>query len=477
MICKNCKASFSDGYNVCPNCHTPVAYQQPVSGYSAAASVQNNNQHKINIALIICIASIVLALIICITAILINNSNNNTSKYELLLQSYTNDPAVDIQELDFDNDSETEAYIITGKKANDGFNDADIWFIDKNEKVHPIKQTVIVKPPKIIKTPNNHPYVTYEIYSPDNTTHSTYVYGVQDSSYYEPPVSGKYFDLHLDENNRLVGQSVSDNKTVEFDINDAFEIIKSYIDENNKPVTSKAQEQPTPTTSKAVIEKTTKNKNNNGYLTATDSDFKDFLGEAQLIYQYNYDSTEYNSSSSDAYEYAITSTYNVWGNVYEYCSKKYGWSGSKQHITPNWEYNNGKGTITYDTPDPLHRINGICGYSKIEASKIDWVLKNVFNVTPDHSMDSSKLKKEENDWFDFYYYNGYYYICGSQGGDAYPTLKIASSEQISDGSYKITVNVVNTYEGNKIEKRLTFKTALRKVDGNKVWTIFSIENA
>lgn len=490
MTCKNCNAYLSDNMNYCPICNAPVERPQysdsaqhnhvsqqappPIPVGALNNNSDNNNKNKIIMAIIICVTVIIVAFIVFATVAFISKTNSNTeiTKYQALLQSQTSDPVIDVQAFDFDKDTNQEAYVITGIKTVDGFENSDIWFIDCQGKIFPIKHNINGRTGTVVYTSGKIPYVTYEIYNIDRTTHNTYVYGVRNSSYYEPSISGRYIDLHLDENNRLVGQSTSGGGYIQFDFNDAFEIVKLYVNENSKPAqpsTTKA----TPTTSKAVIEKTTKNQNNNGYLTATDSDFSDFKNMADTLIAFRDGMTlgmSYNSSSSGAYKYAIMSTFNIWGNMFDYCSDKYGWSGARQNFNYSG-YDNNNMPI-YSTPDPLKKIRSY-HYAKIDGAKIDWVLKNVFNVSPNHNMDSTKLSLNDHEqWYEYYYYNGYYYFGYGDGGDAAPTFSITSKEQLSDGSYKIKAKASN-YEGSSAGN-YTFKTALRKVDGNKVWTIFSI---
>lgn len=489
MICRNCGTNYPDNMSYCPRCKAPAVRQpynnmqynrQPVrppypaptpvpAGVPGNMNNNNSNQHKTNIAVIVSVTVIVVAIII--GAILAfsakTSSNTEIAKYQALLQTHTSDPVVDIQVLDFDLDSTEEAYVITGLETSDGFENGDIWFVDCHDSVHPIKHHVNGKPGNVLYTHDKRPYVTYEIYNSDNSSHNTYVYGVKDSSYYEPAISGNYIDLHLDENDRFVGRTKSGGDFIQFDFNDALEILKSYVAEQNKPAQSSTTKA-TPATSKAVIEKTTKKQNDNGYLTASDSDFSDFKDFAYAVLDckdlQNRSEITFNPSSSNACDYAIRSTFNGYGfGVFDFYSKKYGWSSAKQDFYSTGEFDE-NGRWFFTTPDPLKKLNHSGYYHKIDGQKIDWILKNVFNVSPNHNMVSN------DEYHGYYYYNGYYYFSTAGGGGF--DLSIISKEQLSDGSYKIKIS--NPNNSNMYPFEYTFNVALKKVDGNKVWTIFSI---
>ena len=106
-------------------------------------------------------------------------------------------------------------------------------------------------------------------------------------------------------------------------------------------------------------------------------------------------------------------------------------------------------------------------FFKAKASKMDWIIKNVFNKTPSH-----KKSVVNSLWKDAYYYEGYYYlpstICGEEG---LLDCKIVSKKINSNGVYTIKYKITElgfdygTY-------KLT--ACLKKIDGKRIWSIYTI---
>ena len=113
-------------------------------------------------------------------------------------------------------------------------------------------------------------------------------------------------------------------------------------------------------------------------------------------------------------------------------------------------------------------------YKKISAEKFDSVLKNVFNVEPDHKY---TMSDSYNSKVVFYYYNGYYYIQNGDGGDgAGPKVTIESITKQNDGKYniKILYQLVD-YAGAKDLARLDVVAALKSVKGDRLWSFYKIK--
>ena len=117
---------------------------------------------------------------------------------------------------------------------------------------------------------------------------------------------------------------------------------------------------------------------------------------------------------------------------------------------------------------------GIC-YCEVEASYVDKILKNVFNVKPDHSVVMKNSKG--NVWL--YYYDGnYYYEYDSRGGDwGTPYVTVDSVKQRADGKYIIEAK--HTYddglEGEALVEKLKIVADIKIVDGDSLWRIYKIE--
>lgn len=116
---------------------------------------------------------------------------------------------------------------------------------------------------------------------------------------------------------------------------------------------------------------------------------------------------------------------------------------------------------------------GIC-YCEVEASYVDKILKNVFNVKPDHSVVMKNSKG--NVWL--YYYDGnYYYVYGDGGDGAGPLVTIDSVKQCADGKYVIEAKhkYGNDDEGYSFRRKLKIVADIKIVDGDSLWSIYKIE--
>ncbi|MGN1478460.1 MAG: lipoprotein [Acutalibacteraceae bacterium] len=114
-------------------------------------------------------------------------------------------------------------------------------------------------------------------------------------------------------------------------------------------------------------------------------------------------------------------------------------------------------------------------YKKISGEKFDSVLKNVFNIEPDHKY---TMSDSYNNKVVFYYYNGYYYIQNGDGGDgAGPKVTIESITRQNDGKYniKILYQIVDYTDDAKDMARLDVVAALKSVKGDRLWSFYKIK--
>lgn len=93
---------------------------------------------------------------------------------------------------------------------------------------------------------------------------------------------------------------------------------------------------------------------------------------------------EYNIKNNDL-EYALMSTYVNFYSVWDYCTEKYNWQDGIVHYSVPGNYSENPWT-----PDPLGYYDYM--YARLDGTKVDWILKNIFDVTPDHSFDSKKME-------------------------------------------------------------------------------------
>ncbi len=113
-------------------------------------------------------------------------------------------------------------------------------------------------------------------------------------------------------------------------------------------------------------------------------------------------------------------------------------------------------------------------YCVVESSYVDKILKNVFNVKPDHSVVMKNSKG--NVWL--YYYDGnYYYVYGDGGDGAGPLVTLDSVKQRADGKYIIEAKhkYGNDDEGYSFRRKLKIVADIKIVDGDSLWSIYKIE--
>lgn len=126
----------------------------------------------------------------------------------------------------------------------------------------------------------------------------------------------------------------------------------------------------------------------------------------------------------------------------------------------------------YRDPKKLFKIGEY--YCEVEASYVDKILKNVFNVKPDHSVVMKNSKG--NVWL--YYYDGnYYYVYGDGGDGAGPLVTLDSVKQRADGKYVIEAKhkYGNDDEGYSLKRKLKIVADIKVVDSDNLWSIYKIE--
>lgn len=124
--------------------------------------------------------------------------------------------------------------------------------------------------------------------------------------------------------------------------------------------------------------------------------------------------------------------------------------------------------------DPKNLFKNGEYYCVVESSYVDKILKNVFNVKPDHSVIMKNSKG--NVWL--YYYDGnYYYVYGDGGDGAGPLVTIDSVKQRADGKYVIEAKhkYGNDDEGYSFRRKLKIVADIKIVDGDSLWSIYKIE--
>ena len=124
------------------------------------------------------------------------------------------------------------------------------------------------------------------------------------------------------------------------------------------------------------------------------------------------------------------------------------------------------------TKDPLNRFMTVDfdGYYAFPAEKVDWIIINVFNLTPDHS-----VKTKE-----YYYKDGFYYVGFIPGGDNLRELSILDSKKNPDGTYDIKVRCEFYESGDEVPYAVNiyvFNAVFRETDGIRYWSIYRMNKS
>lgn len=200
------------------------------------------------------------------------------------------------------------------------------------------------------------------------------------------------------------------------------------------------------------------------------------------IYDADYDgkSYEYDCTSDKAFNYALNIIFAVPYKTYvDEIAQIYDW---RDYYVPDPIVNDNEKNNYENEEDDYHSYirdpkklfkNGEY-YCVVESSYVDKILKNVFNVKPDHSVIMKNSKG--NVWL--YYYDGnYYYVYGDGGDGAGPLVTLDSVKQRADGKYIIEAKhkYGNDDEGYSFRRKLKIVADIKIVDGDSLWSIYKIE--
>lgn len=206
--------------------------------------------------------------------------------------------------------------------------------------------------------------------------------------------------------------------------------LRQYIDVSNSSTNKNEQE------------------NHNLNLKATESDFSQLeklLENVGMI-------EEYNSNDSNAYINVMRMMLMFFGNssCYYYFYED----------MPEQFYNS-------DETDPLRSFTDRYAYARLPANKVDWVVKNIFNVTPQRSSTSIDLGG-----YKFYYYEDYYYWSYGDAGFLGYDAKIKNISSDSENSYTI---VVDFYCGESFDCSYKIYCNLKNINRKRQWTFTGFE--
>ena len=102
------------------------------------------------------------------------------------------------------------------------------------------------------------------------------------------------------------------------------------------------------------------------------------------------------------------------------------------------------------------------------AGNVDWIMSEIFNITPDH--------REGFVSWNNYYEDGYYYLEAADGlGGPYDTFYVDSYSELEDGRYQFNINCGNwLYEEGEIVATAEIIAGLKEIDGNREWVFYRI---
>ncbi|MEE1064599.1 MAG: hypothetical protein UH249_00530 [Acutalibacteraceae bacterium] len=123
------------------------------------------------------------------------------------------------------------------------------------------------------------------------------------------------------------------------------------------------------------------------------------------------------------------------------------------------------------TPDPRGSFDPAkdgctaSSYYRYPAEKVDWIMKNIFNITPTHR---DGFVSDKN-----YYENGYYYlesvgVCGPS--DSY---NVEDYIRMDDGKYKVVVSYRDVFDEEEYAKA-ELVIGLKEIDGKREWVFYKI---
>lgn len=184
------------------------------------------------------------------------------------------------------------------------------------------------------------------------------------------------------------------------------------------------------------------------YIEATDEDFNRLSDILSTMF------IDFNRNDSDAVENAYNLTIGVFG--------------SYRCFFDDEEY-------VYGTPDPLSYLqssySGSYEYNRYKAENVDWIVKNVYGIEPDHNL---KVLEYNGESVYMYYYDGYYYVAYLATGMAEYFGDFVKKDVDENGVYDLKIEVL--VPDDELVGYKYVKARLKMVDGEKVWEIIEIEN-
>lgn len=198
-------------------------------------------------------------------------------------------------------------------------------------------------------------------------------------------------------------------------------------------------------------------------LIADENDFKELALLLENVDFCGYP-FEYSASDSDAYKTVLSELLGPYTSV------------------PLYEYIYGKDIVYVDATngcfkdspkaeqDPLNKYGNNYRYGKVSADEIDWIIKNIFNVSPDRL--NATIMNDEN-CVVYYFENHYYFSCGD-GGDVGVHSVIKDKQVNENNVYTIEYDLISNGDNSTCEGTYEIVCELKYIDGNRQWSFISI---
>ena len=455
----NKNVGFAPNYNGAPQ--PAPGFNNPNAYGNAGGNKDNkNSKTKKIIAIILAIALLLSAIGVGLYVFVFRLKKDLKQDYLDALNKITEKKMVAFYYDDYNNDGKSEAFAVVGgeEDSEESFSEADVWFIDDNANKE-VAENISGHTNGILQN-GDIKYVSIEKESDGRDESVSLVYGVNNVGAYEPEISGRYSGIHQD-GDRIVGEDRESGDELIITLNDDGSFSVDEDKESASPaVTAKVKPETTEKATSAATEASTKSTTaKTEKVTHSFEPFDKYVSEFEEKYLVWIALTRPFDSSKMSMAEALRIALPIvpWMGLY---SSYYGDYYLKTYYTygENPDERDPKGRVA-DSMDEYYANSGKYWwmYTKVSADKVDWLLKNILNYTPNHNFTSEEC----------YYYNGYYYLSAGEGGDGIGDYKMLSKEDL--GNNKIRIK----YKFGDYSIR-TVVAQLKEIDGKPQWTFYSV---
>ena len=366
--------------------------------------------------------------------------NNTKGKLLSLLKAKTADEVVEFVYDDFDNNGTFEAFGITAignyYSEEKKYNGAQIWYVDSNGATmikSGMRDPGYLDPLIVI---NNRKFICW-LENAANYGTFAQIFGVNNGQPFTSSLSGKYNGVSNQSGKYLAfswnhdsgGLGSSDYELGLSETNDLYVIGQVF--------------------NTSTTEVGTNTVNGTTVLSEKEKSFINQLSAWMSYSKFSFDSST--SSSADIAKLMYTNIIadSCW--AYEYF-----WGDKGVAFIVNDES---------QPPDPLNKFAGKSeGYYQYSAKNVDWIVKNIFNVSPSLSGDFAGHPK-------FYCHrDSYYFVVGYEQYEL-PDCEIEKTEVLGDGNYLVTINCSLGSNINPV--KMTLKPKI--IEGTQYLTVLKVQ--